>query len=361
VRFARSDKRWEHDMTDLFEQRLRQAAQSLPVPEAPAGLIDRVIAERAAGERYLVRLSTSRSRKSRWLYAGLIAAGLFAVGIVLTSRTKQHEASVGVDAPSSVARLFTSTGVAPTEAFAQAPPESPGAPPLTNVDASSLGGRHFQYRIQFVDTTGRVTPDGDGEIQISAAQYGTTPAWRIHHIARMAPGGQPRVEEETLYVSRQDLRPLWRVVRQTPYLRYSHISIRQRFVGDSVLGIMSTNTVRRPIAQSLPTTFAPYLFDAIAPVALSGVPLSREWRASVSIVGWAVMPNDIFVPVTLRVIGEETLTIGSKTFDCWKVAIVTRTERRIEWVRKSDGIALRSLDDGTRGPKGRREFVLVNP
>jgi hypothetical protein len=35
-------------------------------------------------------------------------------------------------------------------------------------------------------------------------------------------------------------------------------------------------------------------------------------------------------------------------------------ERRIEWVRKSDGIALRSLDE-LASVKGRREFVLLDP
>ena len=89
--------------------------------------------------------------------------------------------------------------------------------------------------------------------------------------------------------------------------------------------------------------------------------INKCWRGSVSIVGWAVISSDVFYPVTLRVVGEETLKTAAGSFDCWKLHVSAGSEQRIQWVRKSDGIALRSIDGAPPGPKGRREFVLVNP
>ena len=50
-------------MSDSFEQRLRDAARAVPTPDAPNGLIERVVAERAGGRR--VTLPTAQSVE-RW-------------------------------------------------------------------------------------------------------------------------------------------------------------------------------------------------------------------------------------------------------------------------------------------------------
>jgi hypothetical protein len=81
----------------------------------------------------------------------------------------------------------------------------------------------------------------------------------------------------------------------------------------------------------------------------------------VSIVGWAVVPSDAFYPVTLRVVGEEKLSTSAGLVDCWKLRVSAGQEQRTEWVRKSDGIALRSRDESPPTAKGRREFILRNP
>jgi hypothetical protein len=118
--------------------------------------------------------------------------------------------------------------------------------------------------------------------------------------------------------------------------------------------------VRRPIARRLPAQFGPYLSDAYAPLALVGVPLAVGKTMALSIVGWAVVPMDVFYPVTLRVTGEERLAMASGTYDCWKIDVTAGRHHRIEWVRKSDGLGLRSLDTSP-GPNGQRRFELLNP
>jgi hypothetical protein len=352
-------------MTDLFEQRLRKAAQAMPVPVAPASLIDRVIDERANGMRISLPDDAPAPRRSRLpaLTLLLAAASVVAAMTVVARRGGRLPGGlVDADSVSSFEQLFVSAGVLPRSAFAQGSPTGPGAPPLATINGLALRPGAHSYRIQWIDASGHPTPDGDGTLRISNAAVEGAPAWRVEHVARLTgDSGQRRVEAETLYVTQRELRPLTRVVHVTPFSRFSQITIRQRFVGDSVLGEMTTDGgVRRPIARRLSPTFGPYLSDALAPFALAGVPLSPGWRASVSIVGWAVVSSDVFFSATLEVIGEERLATPAGAVDCWKLRAIAGPERRIEWVRKSDGIALRSLDESANA-KGRREFLLLDP
>jgi hypothetical protein len=287
-----------------------------------------------------------------------IAAGILLAGVIV----RQHAAPLPSRADSDSSLLLDHAsidiGLFPRPAYASTPQPAQGAPALIGIDALSLGGRYFEYRIQYVDTNGKTTPDGEGTVRVAAAELDSTPVWRIEHRASLTIDGQRRVVGETLHVTRRELRPLTRRVHESPYLRYSEIIITQRFVGDSVYGQVSTDGgVRRPIAARLPPSFGPFLSDALAPLALTGVSITNGWRASVSALGWAVREYDVFYPATLRVIGSERYA----SFDCWKIRVVAGTQRRTEWVRKSDGIALRSVDEAPPGSRGRREFVLLNP
>lgn len=339
-------------MSNLFEHRLRDAARSLPAPPAPQRVIERVAARRAAGDRLV--LPTAVPRRGTALVSVAIAAGILLVALV--ARTSVAPFSPWRD-PSALEGSFSSTGFFVSQAYAATVSRAPGAPPLAGVNGLSLGGRRFAYRIQFVDSIGRITPQGDGELRIVAATLDTQPVWRIEHVAHHVDEGQSRTLAETLHVTRRELALIKRVVHETPYLRYNRITISQRFSRTGVGGEMTTDSgIRRPIVRTLPTQFRPFISDAMAPIALSGVPITADWRANVSIVGWAVRDYDVFYPVTLRVVGSEKY----QSIDCWKIHVVTGNQRRTEWVRKSDGIALRSVDD-TAGPLGRREYVLINP
>jgi hypothetical protein len=257
--------------------------------------------------------------------------------------------------------LFTS-GFFVSPAFAQTPPRAPGAPPIATFNPKVLDGKQFEYRIQFLDSTGRITPNGSGKIVSTRTQYEGVPAFRVSHTATISVNNQQRALTETLFVDPTTLRLLGRSLSEAPYSHFSKISIRQRFVGDSVIGEMRTDSsIHRPIAQRLTPTFGPYISDALAPLALAGVTLSPTWRGSLSVVGWAVRPNDVFYPVTVWVVGEEALPSPSGPVPCWKLRVSAPPEQRVEWVRKSDGIAIKSRDDGPPSPQGRREFVLINP
>jgi hypothetical protein len=345
-------------MSDLFDERLRNAARSAPTPQPPQDLIGRVLTERATGARIILPTKSAGPRRlhGRLWVAVLLAATLAVAAVLSIPSTIHHVDLPATDLGSAGDGLFVST------AYAEQPPTVPLAPSLRGVDGSRLGPRSYEYRIQYVDSAGRVIPDGAGLVDVAdAGVINGVAAWRVVLSAEQTEDGQRRAASETLFVARGTLEPLSRVVHVRPFSRFSSINIVQRFTADSVLGQMTTDSgVKRPIARRLPVQFGPFLSDAIAPLALAGVHLSRNWSAGVSILGWAVVSRDVFYPATLRVIGEERISTPRGVFDCWKLAVAAGRQRRIEWVRKSDGLGLRSYDEAPT-PKGHRQFVLLNP
>ena len=341
-------------MTESFEQRLRDTARAIPTPDAPEGLIQRVLAERASGARIALPTEPTLSRQP--LNRRLVLAVGATIAAVAAFLLVQYRGDSTDHSFASDGGLFVST------AFAEAAHTASPLPPVTGVDGTKIVPRQYDYRIQYVDSAGRVTRDGGGSVTVSEATVGTASAWRVVLNAdHTEDGGQRREAAETMFVARKDLAPLTRVVHVRPYRRFSSINIAQRFVGDSVFGEMRTDGgVHRPVARRLPARSGPYISDALAPLALVGVPLETGWTGSLSIIGWAVVPNDVFYPVALRVVGEERLTIQSGDVDCWKLSVVAGRDRRIEWVRKSDGVALRSIDVSYTA-QGRRQYELLNP
>jgi hypothetical protein len=337
-------------MTDNFEQRLRDAARSLPTPDAPDGLVDRVIAERAGGARVFLPTESAhqpRSRVRSFAFVA-IAAAVAAIAVLVVPGTVHRGAKDD----------FVSDAIFGGSAYAEQPISAPGAPPLAGVNALALTPRTYSYRIDYVTSAGQVVPDGGGTLALVPVLRDGIPAWRMDLSAEQTfEDNQRRATSETVFVSRRELRPLERVVHTRPYRRFTSLNIAQRFVGDSVLGQMTTDSgIHRPIARRLPPERGPFLADAYAPLSLVGVPLSLGKTMAFSVVGWAVVPNDVFYSVTVRVVGEEKLS----GFDCWKVELTTGSHRRTLWVRKSDNIGLRSLAaEGTA--KGRRRFELLNP
>jgi hypothetical protein len=88
------------------------------------------------------------------------------------------------------------------------------------------------------------------------------------------------------------------------------------------------------------------------------VPVSATWSASAGLLGWAVIPRDVYTPIELRVKGEESLTVPAGTFDCWRLSIRFSDGELSYWIRKSDGLGVRVLDQRNAATTGTREAVL---
>lgn len=335
-----------------FAQRLEKSLAALPIVETRDDIFARAITDRDAGVRVILPLSDDRPRGGRPGLAARIG-GLLAAGLVIGLWSTQRQRAPEVRGANDVLLA----GVLPALAEAREP-VSLSPPPRHSLSAV---GATFQRRV--VDSrTGRSSNAMTLEFRVApdsaAGVWSVTTRW--HDIADPSDMQNARASSESLTVNGDSLWPTRRIVQLTPFRRWAGIRIDQRFRGDSVVGEMSLDETdtRRPIAHDLRAERRRLLAsDALGIVYFMGVPVATGAEFDVSILGWAVVPNDVLVPTRLKVIASERITVPAGTFDCWKIAITAGSETHFYWIRKTDhlGVMMRR-DLGT----GRvREVVLV--
>jgi hypothetical protein len=342
-----------------FSRSLAHSLRSLPEATPSVSVIQRVISERQSGARAILPnvervVGGRRLRPLVWLVGAAAAAA--AVFVAPGFRDWDRERNVAlVSIDTTFAPDFVGTYLSGNAVFAAQP-----APTVRELPPVSLTGAHFrEKRLEYAKLlrlpNGTTLRLGRGSLEVGATKVEDRDAWRIVQRWRSA----DTVQVETLHVDRASLRLLGRVVRVAPYRRYHGITIRQRLNGDSLVGWMNTDEgLGRPIARHLPPAFSPYVSDAMAPLALLGIPLTPTWKGEVALLGWAVRSNDVFAPVTLVVEGEERITVPAGSFDCWRIALGIFGRRKTFWVRKSDGLGLRTRDE-TSDARGAQDLVLT--
>lgn len=352
--------RWRgRDVLD-FSDAIRPELQSLPAPLPSEGLLQRILEARAAGDRTILPdVRAPRPKVAlRYVIPTAIAAALLLFVMPGERTDSGHRSNSSANLPDPVTNALFLSGVA----YAQEarPLDRPALPPLR------IGEVHLRtVSVEYVrtrrDSSGKLTSDMHARVTLSPDSVAGIAAWKLVSDDEGIKENRRQVESETVYVARTDIRMLDRQFHWAPYLKYDRIDFSQRFHGDSVSGRMTipSRGIARPIAQRLPPSFGPYLTDALAPVFLMGVPLHREWSASVSLVGAAVVPRDVFVPIELRVVGEEFVRVPAGRFDCWRLSVRFFGKEMSYWVRKSDGLGVRSLDETEAHTGVTREVVLV--
>jgi hypothetical protein len=341
-----------------FSRSLRQTIQALTVDIPPTSVIERVIAERESGARAIlpdVALPGRAHRRNRlaWMVgAGVAAAALFLAPAV---RERPNGADVARVAADSVLEAgYFGPFASVNNVFAAQPAPTTRELPPVELTGARVRATRLEYSRLLMLPNGQTRTLGRSSLVVTPARIEDRDAWRIVQLWRSA----DTTQVETLHVDRGSLRLLGRVVRVAPYRRYRGITIRQRMNGDSLVGWMNTDEgLGRPISRHLPPTFSPYVSDAMAPLALLGARLTPAWTGELSLLGWAVRSNDVFAPVTLKVEGEERVTVPAGTFDCWRLALGVFGTQKTYWVRKSDGMGIRTRD--TSNPRGITDFVLV--
>lgn len=347
--------------TVTFGRELSVGAKSLPSVAAPPRVLAEVLADRAAGEHVILPTydASAPRRGTRALRLTLAAAGIVAVGVLATGRPNARRDAATSSPPDSLPTLLsvaTSLGLLPSAAYGQeVPPNDSRMPPITDIDASSLGPLTLSYEYTVTADSEPVQKPEHSVVSIARAEVNGAPAWRIaNHSIDHKPD-----PIETTYVDRRSLRPLSRVAYNVGFSRFT---VAQRFVADSLLGTMRTTSHGWPLARQLPATetSGPWLVGGGMPIALlRSVRLHAQWRGKAAVVGWGAVRSDLVYPVTLAVTGEERIRIPAGTFDCWRLTLSDTRRGRTLWVRKSDQLPI-LLRDTTRTPGQVREAVLIS-
>ncbi len=336
-----------------FTQRLSSAVATSPPPVPDDGILVRALASRARGDRCIVggpAEMTASFHPGPWLLSAGTVVGVAAIiAFALVS------GPAGGDYRGVNELLLA--GLTPRSAEAAQGVTAGGA--LTH----RLRPIATTYRRRIIDrATGLKTEWGLFDVRItpSPAQkaWVITSGWReIENIPDMQ---KARAWTESVTVADPSLAPIRRIVHVTPYRRWAGIYIDQYFRGDSVIGQMSLDQdpMRRPIARDIRAARGRLIAsDALSPFWLMGVPLVRGTAIDGSVLGWAVVPNDVVLGVRMEVIGSERIETPAGTFDCWKLSISVGKDTHYHWVRKTDHLGVltrRRLEDGNT-----REIILT--
>ena len=333
-----------------FTLRFAKAARALSTPMPTDDLLARALADRAAGARVILPATIEPVRHTlpaRAMRAFAVIVVTAILGVWWSGRSSRGDFAS--------ANEFLLAGFVPKSAEAWEGDRAATA--MTH----QLRPLAVTYQRRFIDSTSRRMTDA-GKFDLRVARS-TSESWLVKSAWREIGGrndmNNARTWTESLTVGGSTLLPASRVIRVKPYGRWAGINIDQRFRNDSVVGQMSLdeNPTRRPIARDLRELRGRLIAsDALAPVYFMGVPLSTGAEFDVSLLGWAVVPRDVFMPIHMKVAASERIDTPAGTFDCWKFVINVGRETHYHWVRKTDHLAVRTqrrLSDGRT-----RELIL---
>ena len=334
-----------------FTRRFEKAAAALPAPAPSDELLARALADRAAGARVILPATIEPAREPLLARAAGVVAVIVVTAILGIWWTGRH---VHGDFASGNELLLA--GFVPGSAEAAPADRAAGAM------MHRLRPLEVTYQRWFIDSaTGRTTDAGKYDLRVAPADsrmWVLTSTWR--EIADQSDMQGARIWAESVTVADSGLAPASRVVHVKPYRRWAGIYIDQRFRNDSVVGQMALDEdpTRRPIARDLRRHRERFVAsETLAPVYFMGVPLFPGAEFDLSVLGWAVVPNNVLVPMRMKVVGSERIETPAGTFDCWKFVIDVGQETHYHWVRKSDGLGVltrRRMSDGRT-----RELILI--
>jgi hypothetical protein len=334
-----------------FTQRLSAASAALPPVVLADDLLARALADRAAGMRVILPAPMEPVRifdYGRAMRLGAMALAAAAITLWWYDRARVPEVR-------SVNEILLA-GFMPRTAEAW---QGGSVGPLTH----KLRNLSVAYQRRFIDSaSGRVTKGGVLELEVSRGPgevtWSVASAW--HELTGVEGMQSVRVWAESLAVADSSLLPARRVVHVMPYRRWAGIRIDQRFRNDSVVGQMSLDEdpTRRPIAHDLASVKNRLLAsDALATLWFMGVPMVMGAEFDVQMLGWAVIPKDVIMPLRMRVVASERVETPAGAFDCWKLAVAMGRETHFHWVRKSDHLGVLTR---RRMPNGAtREIILL--
>ncbi|HEX8904546.1 MAG TPA: zf-HC2 domain-containing protein, partial [Longimicrobiaceae bacterium] len=292
--------------TLAFFRRVSAEASASAAPLPPEGMLERILAERAAGERVVLPSGdiATPARHRRVAVALLAAAAV--VGVMLIARGRD-------DAPhASEDGWTTGLGLLPTPAYAEevAAEERWPAP---QVDGRRVRTGVWTYEFRVSERGRPLAAPERGEMRIDSARVRGVPAWRMWS----AWFGHPTDLHETVEVERTTLRVLHRVADNVGFSRY-HVD--EWLDGDTLRGTMESRIRNRRVRVNRfePPAGAPYLAGESSPLLwLQAVRLHPDFRARVSLLGWGAAADDGSYPIAFRVTGQGHARVGRRGWECW--------------------------------------------
>jgi len=336
------------DAHDEFAD-VRKELSAMPVPTADERLLARILESARRGRRVSLPVDDVVRRRRPVYWIGAVAAAIAAVFAF-----NQFAVDRGVASEGAFEGWFKTRS-----AYAQ----SSTAAPAYHGAHVTLAGRLQPMRLAYLRTVRAKDAVTTLDLTVSVARdvVGRTAAWRVVTTSR---GAGTALQQDSAWVSASTFAPLRQVCVEAPYRKYDRIVIEQSFNGSRFRGDMkafqgSALSAHRRVDRTLPNSFMPFVPSAFTPVFPSGIPIDRAWKGSFAVLGWAIRDNDVFRSVAMQVDGEENVRVPAGEFPCWRIRVDhAGGHRQWFWVRRSDGVGVRTLDSTDVRAQGVREIVL---
>lgn len=307
-----------------FETRLRHMAASISVPSPSDHRLQAILIARRARASVADLRGTSRLRRPAVVFLGLALAASLGGILISGIATRRGE----LEPVSGFVTLW------PELLLAQAPDVTslPDSETILTLDGSAIRPGLWVYRRRPVGgPPGR--PEWVDSVAIREATREDEPVWTVSWTR--GPFHREQADQaETLTVRKADLWPLNR-----SYRFGGRRAVSQVFALDSSVRISDDQGQTRVV--SVPG-FSPaggavvsgwgatrYLFQVL--------PLHRNWRGNIRVIGISVDGRAIDFRLPLRIIGEAVVAVPAGTFDCWAVAIGSARPSFVYWVSKAEG------------------------
>lgn len=203
-----------------------------------------------------------------------------------------------------------------------------GAAPLLAPDViARLTPRKWMYVTTLV-AGGTPQRIGFRTLSLSDVVYQGTPAWLAINEQQL----ETSTYAESLYVSKADLSPLYRVAHTHSgqiVSRYAADSIRTTFDDDS--GHTAVAMRNEPGVLS-----GIYMIEEL----IGASQLGEQWMTSARLAAIDRHQSGV-VNVDTRVVGEQQVPIPDGVFDAWVVSMKIGSGQETLWVRKSDGVVIK--------------------
>jgi len=342
---------------------LSQRVRDLPIPAAAPGVIGVVLAARARGERMILPAEPLQAKphRRRSALAAAVAA-LIAVAVLpgtLDIAVRRLRSNAGpLTEPTSdpvAGDVVSLLNLRPAAANAQGLTE-PGESEVRihSLDAARVREGAFEYELRTLENGRAAGTPERGVVRVSSVAHRGTSAWQVEH----AWLGHPQDNVETTVFDARTLAPLYRRALDVSRSRFT---VEQQFVGDSLFGAMESTAPPRPVKhyrRGLPRGARPFgAGEGFALLYFQSVALGTGWKANISMLGWGAVPADLYYPVRLRVVNTERVSVPAGAFDCWQLIATSRGHTKRLWIRRTDGVIVRTMEAGDRTAV-RHEVVL---
>lgn len=342
----------ESELED-FAEAIRPELRGLGSPAPRGEVLERILSSRASGARVILPLGDTQAARSRMRF--LIPAAIAAVLLMLLVPLRQPAPPTSTDlaGSSSIGRV-ASDWLPLAIALAQSNTSGPRPTPIAFAQAEKLRPVALEYVRSWRDSAGRELGRINASVTVESTVDDGIPTWLIVTRNGGTRRGRNVLGIDSLVVARTDLALKSRALFESPYSRYDTIRLRQTFVGDSVLASMRAVGTRMPTAARsaarwLPAGAGPYIVDGLPPLLLGAVALAPGWSGSASMLGWTIRDDDVSAPIQFRVERLEVVEVPAGRFDCWRMSVSLSGHVLAFWVRKSDGVAVRSLERDASG------------